>query len=78
MPKRQMPRGGRYTRPRRGFRVKSHYQDRLKKRGLRNSDVRMGSIYALRKRQGIVPGYADGDSGAERLDTDFWDSETDL
>lgn len=55
-----IPDGGRYTRPRRGFRSKSHYRDRLRKRGLTSRDVRMDSLDALRKKQGAIPGPANG------------------
>lgn len=54
------PDGGRYTRPRRGFRAQSHYRDRLRKRGLTSRDVRMDSLDVLRKRQGYVSGPTDG------------------
>ena len=60
MPKRQQPDGGRYTRPRRGFRAISNYKARLKKRGLSPKDVRMDSLDALRRKQGNVSGSANG------------------
>jgi hypothetical protein len=52
MTKRLVPDGGRYTRPRRGFRAKSNYRSRLHKRGLTGRDVKMDSLPVLRKRQG--------------------------
>lgn len=55
-----LPDGGRYTRPRRGFRTKSHYRDRLRKRGLSRENVRMESLYVLRERQGYVSRPTDG------------------
>lgn len=53
--KRAVPNGGRYTRPRRGFRAKSHYRERLAHRGMTPRDVRMPSIKPLRDKQGYVP-----------------------
>jgi hypothetical protein len=44
--------GGRYTKPRRGWRSKSHYPERLKRRGLTSAMVHMESLDTLRKRQG--------------------------
>lgn len=58
--------GGRYTRPRRGFRAHSHYRDRLRKRGLTSRDVRMESLDALRKRQGYIPRPTDGVDRSKR------------
>lgn len=60
MVRRYQPDGGRYTRPRRGFRAKSNYRERLRKRGLTSRDVRMESLDALRRKQGYVPRLADG------------------
>jgi hypothetical protein len=60
MPNRHTSTGGRYTRPRRGFRARSHYKSRLKKRGISNRDVKMESLGELRKRQGYLPGPTDG------------------
>lgn len=57
---RYQPDGGRYTRPRRGFRAKSNYRLRLRKRGLTPRDVRMDSLDALRRRQGYVSRPTDG------------------
>lgn len=74
MPKRQMARGGRYTRPLRGFRSKSHYRDRLRKRGLTPKDVRMESLDALRKRQGHIPGPIDGSSSSGPVDASLQNS----
>lgn len=60
MANRSQPDGGRYTRPRRGFRVKSHYRERLNRRGLSPRDVRMMSLDALRRQQGYVSRSSDG------------------
>lgn len=46
-----MPPGGKYTRPRRGFRTRSHYRERLAKRGLTSKTVRSESLDTLRHRQ---------------------------
>jgi hypothetical protein len=48
---RNLPDGGRYTRPRRGYRSRSNYRNRLAKRRLTGSEVRMPSLEVLRKRQ---------------------------
>jgi hypothetical protein len=45
------PAGGKYTRPRRGYRARSHYRERLAKRGLTSKTVRSESLETLRKRQ---------------------------
>lgn len=68
---RDRPAGGKHTRPRRGFRAKSHYRDRLRKRGLASSDVRMESLDVLRKRQGRIPGFDDGADSSGRADTEI-------
>jgi hypothetical protein len=49
--RRNMPAGGRYTRPRRGYRTRSHYSERLKKRGQTSKTVAMPDMFSLRKRQ---------------------------
>lgn len=49
--RRNVPAGGKYTRPRRGFRTRSHYRERLAKRGLTSKTVRSDSLETLRKRQ---------------------------
>lgn len=46
-----MPAGGRYTRPRRGYRTRSHYAERLKRRGQTSKTVQMADVFTLRKRQ---------------------------
>jgi len=46
-----MPAGGRYTRPRRGYRTRSHYAERLKRRGQTSKTVQMEDVFSLRKRQ---------------------------
>jgi hypothetical protein len=65
---RDLPKGGKYTRPRRGYRAKSRYRARLRARGVSPADVRMEPLEYLRKRQGHIPeptggtgnqGYAD-------------------
>jgi hypothetical protein len=78
MPKRNLPDGGRYTRPRRGFRVKSHYRDRLKRRGISTKDVRMETLSVLRKRQGNIPGSTDSASGPGPDDSTAWFGEAGL
>lgn len=55
-----IPNGGKYTRPRRGYRAKSHYRDRLKRRGISTRDVRMESLDALRRKQGYISRPSDG------------------
>lgn len=60
------PDGGRYTRPRRGFRAHSHYRDRLRKRGLTPRDVRMETLDALRRKQGYVSRPTDGIDSKKR------------
>jgi hypothetical protein len=62
---RYQPDGGRYTRPRRGFRAKSHYRTRLQRRGLTPRDVKMESLDALQRKQGNVPRSGYGSSGEE-------------
>jgi len=49
---RTLPDGGKYTRPRRGYRTPSHYRERLQRRGLTRRDVKMESLPVLRKKQG--------------------------
>jgi hypothetical protein len=49
--RRNTPAGGKYTRPRRGYRTRSHYRERLAKRGLTSKTVRTESLDTLRKRQ---------------------------
>lgn len=49
------PDGGRYTRPRRGFRTKSHYSERLHKRGQNSRSVKMLSLQELIALQGPKP-----------------------
>jgi len=66
MVRRYQPDGGRYTRPRRGFRAKSRYRERLRKRGLAPTDVRMETLDALRKRQGNVSGPTDSPNSSQR------------
>lgn len=78
MPKRDMPDGGRYTRPRRGFRAKSHYRDRLRKRGVSRHNVRMETIDALRKRQGYIPRSPNGADSAERAYTEIREADAGL
>jgi hypothetical protein len=49
--RRNMPAGGKYTRPRRGFRTRSHYVERMRKRGMTSKTVQMESLDVLRHRQ---------------------------
>lgn len=51
MSRQNTPAGGKYTRPRRGYRARSHYRERLAKRGLTSKTVRSESLETLRKRQ---------------------------
>ena len=62
---RRQPDGGRYTRPRRGFRTKSHYRERLRKRGLKSADIRMEPLSVLRRKQGDLSGSSDS-AGSQR------------
>jgi len=47
---RNLPDGGKYTRPRRGFRAPSHYRDRLRRRGQTPATVHMETLKILRER----------------------------
>jgi hypothetical protein len=51
MARRNTPAGGKHTRPRRGFRTRSHYIERLRKRGITSKSVKMEDIDTLRRRQ---------------------------
>lgn len=50
-----LPDGGRYTRPRRGFRAISSYGDKLKARGLTSRSVAMPDLRSLRAMQNVNP-----------------------